>query len=123
MELQKIIANIVYICNQWNMTYHHPVKVKHGNKFYDMKETVSYIEVGDEMCFVLETEKSDCQEWHKSSDELPPRKSEDSHQSLVVIVSDGFDFEKAYYDYFYGTWKGNNITPTYWMRLLKPMED
>ena len=43
--------------------------------------------------------------------------------SFVVIVSDGFDFEKAYYDYFYGTWVGNNITPTYWMRLLKPIED
>ena len=61
-------------------------------------------------------------QWHKAEDELPPRKSEDSHQSLVVIVSDGFDFEKAYYDYFYGTWVGNNITPMYWMRLLKPEE-
>lgn len=61
-------------------------------------------------------------QWRKAEDELPPRKSEDSHQSLVVIVSDGFDFEKAYYDYFYGTWVGNNITPLYWMRLLKPEE-
>lgn len=61
-------------------------------------------------------------QWHKAENELPPRKSEDSHQSLVVIVSDGFDFEKAYYNYFYSTWVGNNITPTYWMRLLKPEE-
>lgn len=61
-------------------------------------------------------------QWCKAEDELPPRKSEDSHLSLVVIVSDGFDFEKAYYDYFYGTWVGNNITPMYWMRLLKPEE-
>ena len=61
-------------------------------------------------------------QWHKAEDELPPRKSEDSHQSLVVIVSDGFDFEKAYYNYFYGAWVGNNITPLYWMRLLKPEE-
>lgn len=61
-------------------------------------------------------------QWHKTEDELPPRKSEDSHQSLIVIVSDGFDFEKAYYNYFYGTWVGNNITPIYWMRLLKPEE-
>ena len=61
-------------------------------------------------------------QWHKVNGELPPRKSEDSHISLVVIVSDGFDFEKAYYNYFYGTWMGNNITPLYWIRLLKPEE-
>ena len=61
-------------------------------------------------------------QWHKAENELPPRKSEYSHQSLVVIVSDGFDFEKAYYDYFYDTWVGNNITPMYWIRLLKPEE-
>ena len=76
-------------------------------------------------CFVLGVEWADSHpvnQWRKAEDELPPRKSEDSHQSLVVIVSDGFDFEKAYYDYFYGTWVGNNITPMYWIRLLKPEE-
>ncbi len=43
-------------------------------------------------------------QWHKVTDELPPRRSETSCLSIKVFGSDGRDIIKTFYNYFHECW-------------------
>lgn len=57
MDAHKILRNLIALSEMSVLTYSHPMKVKVGEKMYDLKDSVSVEFINDEPCYILHAEE------------------------------------------------------------------